>query len=151
MFMNLPKSPQDTTNRKAGFSLLEMLIVIGIIGMLAGLIIFNIEGTFGGAQESAAREYVETSMAAPLLQYRIHMGSYPTTEQGLQALLTPPADENAASRWKGPYVKNSEALLDPWQQPYQYKFPGERNPNSYDLFSMGPDQTPSEDDIGNWD
>lgn len=143
--------PSLTRPRQAAFTIIEMLIVLGIIGMIAGLIVFNTDTLFADAERSAAESFVTNSVAAPLLQYRLHMGSYPTTEQGLQALLTPPGDQAAAARWKGPYLRSSQDILDPWERPYQYKFPGERNPNGYDIYSLGPDGAQSEDDIGNWE
>ncbi|BET65392.1 type II secretion system major pseudopilin GspG [Opitutales bacterium ASA1] len=135
---------------RAAFTLLEMLIVIALIALLAGFTIANLDKLFGGSQEDVARVFVTSSMQAPLTAYKIQMGSYPSTAQGLQALLTAP--DGASSRWKGPYLKTpgNAVPLDPWQKPYQYRFPGTRNPGSYDLFSFGPDGVESGDDIGNW-
>ena len=134
----------DGHRRRAAFSLIEMLIVLAIIGMIVGLIVGNFSGIFEGNQKDAARSFVENSLEAPLLQYKIHMGSYPSS---LDALLTAPGGERS-NRWQGPYIK--EQPEDPWGNPYQYRYPGTKNTGSYDLFSLGPDGTPSEDDIGNW-
>lgn len=133
-----------------GFSLVEILIVLALMGMLLGLVIFNSEAIFGGGQKKVAKLFVSKSADVPLMAYRTHMGNYPTTEEGLQALLKAPMGKS--SRWNGPYIKDKEGLLDPWGNPYQYRYPGVHNRNSYDLWSMGPGgQSGDEDDIGNWD
>ncbi|MGJ3241919.1 MAG: type II secretion system major pseudopilin GspG [Opitutales bacterium] len=132
--------------RRSGFSLIEILIVIALIAMLATLVITNLDVIFGGQQEKVAQLWVKSAAKAPLTKYRIDTGSYPTTEQGLQALVqAPPGKEG---QWKGPYIE--EIPTDPWNNPYQYRFPGEKNATGYDLWSLGPDGQPSEDDIGNW-
>ena len=130
----------------AGFSLIEILIVLGIMALLAGVVIVNVEGIFGGSQAKAAEIFVKTSVKAPLLQYKLHIGRYPSTAEGLKALLSAPSGKTA--KWKGPYVDSLPD--DPWGKPYQYRFPGAKNKNSFDLFSYGPDGTESSDDIGNW-
>lgn len=139
----------DATSCRArrGFSLLEILIVIALIAMLAGVTIVAVEQLFGGGQESIAQTFVDTTAPTALMAYRLNMGGYPTTDQGLAALRTAPS--NAGNRWKGPYLKKDP--LDPWGNPYQYRSPGTRNPNLYDIWSLGPDGTESGDDIGNWE
>lgn len=134
-------------NSRAGFSLVEMLVVIGLIVVVAALVVTNVGRIFGGGQEDAARLFVNNSLNASLLKFRMDMGSYPTTEQGLQALMTPPG--NAGNRWRGPYI--DRIPNDPWGNPYQYRYPGVRNVGSFDLWSWGPDGVESGDDIGNWD
>lgn len=134
------------TRRSAGFSLLEILIVLALIGMLAALVISNLDKILGSGQEEVARVFVNESMVSPLMSYRINVGRYPTTEEGLDALLNKPGE--GADNWKGPYVKSLPE--DPWGQPYQYRFPGEKNPDSYDLWSFGPDGVDSDQNIGNW-
>lgn len=133
-------------NSRAGFSLVEMLIVIALIVVVAGLVVTNVGRIFGGGQEDAARLFVNNSLNAPLLKFRMDMGSYPTTEQGLQALMTAPA--NAGNRWRGPYI--DRIPNDPWGNPYQYRYPGVRKVGGFDLWSWGPDGVESADDIGNW-
>ena len=136
--------------RAAGFTLLEILVVLAIIGLLAGLAITNVDKIFGGAQGSTASLFVRESMKTSLTTYRIHMGNYPSTSEGLQALISRPATK--ADRWHGPYIEGGKLPLDPWGEPYQYAYPGTRNKSSYDLWSKGPDkQSGTEDDIGNWD
>ena len=137
-------------SRRAAFTLFEILIVIALIALLAGVAITNVGKIFGGSQEQIAQLFVNDAMKAPLTSYRIHVGSYPTTQEGIQALLTAP--EGSGGRWKGPYIdtKGSKLPIDPWGSPYKYRYPGTRKPDSYDLFSYGPDRQESSDDIGNW-
>lgn len=141
---------ESLRRRRAAFTLFEMLIVIALIALLAGVAITNVDKIFGQNQVQIAQIFVSDTMKAPLTSYRIHMGSYPTTAQGLQALLTAP--DGASDRWKGPYLDTSGNKLpvDPWQHPYQYRYPGTKNPEKYDLYSYGPDGVESGDDIGNW-
>jgi general secretion pathway protein G len=80
----------------------------------------------------------------------MHILDFPSTSEGLQALITPPA--NKAAQWVGPYITESKVPNDPWGEPYQYVYPGQKNKGSYDLWSKGPDkQSGTADDIGNWD
>lgn len=133
--------------RKA-FTLLEILVVIALIALLAGLTVSNIGGMFSGGQEKAAKLFVTTSMQSPLMAYRMDMGAYPTTEEGLMVLIKAP--EGAGAQWRKPYVNLKELPKDPWGKEYLYRCPGIKNPDSYDLWSLGPDRVESDDDIGNW-
>lgn len=167
---NTTRRPQNTTtdnpaaplllstiaNRKSGiagsaaFTLMEILIVVAIIGLLVGLAVSNLGGIFSGAQTDTAKTFVSTSIEVPLLNYRMHVGDYPSTSEGLQALVTAPAGKEAS--WRGPYLKSSGTLIDPWKEPYVYRYPGTNNKTGYDIFSKGPDKTEgTADDIGNWD
>lgn len=135
----------------SGFTLLEILLALGILAMLVALAVTNVGKILGGAQDSVAKTFVRESMKTPLTAYRISVGDYPSTEEGLQALVTAP--ENKADRWKGPYVDvpGGKLPLDPWGEPYQYRYPGVHNKDGYDLWSKGPDKTDgTDDDIGNW-
>ncbi len=134
---------------KEGFTLVEMILVIGLIVMLASLVIFNVDSIFGGNQEEIARHKVNVSFSTPLTTYKMHMGTYPSTEEGLIALLQAP--ESDRGRWKGPYITKKDDLLDPWQSELKYRYPGTRNQRGYDLYSLGPDKVESADDIGNWE
>ncbi|MFZ5495060.1 MAG: type II secretion system major pseudopilin GspG [Verrucomicrobiota bacterium] len=129
------------------FTLLEMIVVLGILALLATLLITKTEGIFGRGQETVAKVFVRDSLKTALERYRMDLGSYPTTAEGLAVLVTAPA--NAAGNWHGPYT--DPIPPDPWGQPYQYRCPGTRNKSGYDLFSKGIDKTEgTDDDIGNW-
>ncbi|MBC2604468.1 type II secretion system major pseudopilin GspG [Pelagicoccus albus] len=134
--------------KKSGFTLVEILLVLGLIALLMGVVVVNVDGIFGGQQEEMTKMKINESLSAPLFKYKTDTGNYPTTEQGLQALLTKPSNDRG--RWRGPYVKSEESLLDAWNQELKYRFPGTQNPGSYDLYSLGADGTESGDDIGNW-
>lgn len=100
---------------------------------------------------STAKMFVNSTLEAPLMSYRSHLGDYPSTEEGLRALVSAP--DGKSDRWRGPYVRSMNGKLpsDPWGEPYQYRYPGFKNPESYDLFSKGPDRKANTaDDIGNW-
>lgn len=131
---------------RSGFSLIEILIVIALIAMLAGLVVTNLDTIMGSNQEKIAETFVNTTLKVPLTQYRFHLGSYPSTEEGLKALTQAPAGKEA--QWKGPYIDSLP--LDPWGRPYQYQFPGTRNPSGYDLWSTGPTPENTDSHIGNW-
>lgn len=140
-----------TANRASAFTLLEILVVLAIIGLLAGLAITNSDKIFGQSQEAVAKIFVRDSLKTSLVRYRIDLGDYPSTAEGMAALLAAPAGK--AERWRGPYIDapGNRAPTDPWLEPYQYRYPGEKNKGGYDLFSKGPDKTEgTEDDIGNW-
>lgn len=149
-----PSHPSATTRRFArrgsarrGFTLLEILVVLAIVALLATLAITNVDKIFGDAQSSTAQLFVRESMKTPLTTYRIHMGDYPSTTEGLQALVVRPG---TTGNWRGPYIEGG-VPIDPWGEPYQYRFPGQKNKGSYDLWSKGPDkQSGTDDDIGNW-
>ncbi len=145
-----PKQP-CSFDRKSGFSLIEILIVIALIAVLATVAIGNLGGIFGGQQEKVAKIFVTQTLKTALVPYRLDVGNYPSTEEGLNALVKAPAGKEG--KWKGPYLEATEAPLDPWDKPYKYKFPGSKNVNGargYDAWSLGPDGVESADDIGNW-
>jgi general secretion pathway protein G len=123
------------SNRCRGFTLLEVLVVIVIIGLLAGIVAPRIIGHLSESKSTAARAQISAFEKA-LDSFRLEVGSYPTTEQGLAALVTRP---DGVAKWNGPYLRK-EIPLDPWGRPYQYKFPGERR--DFDLLSLGHDGQP---------
>jgi len=143
-----PAQPALWGRAKDAFTLVEMILVIGLIALLAGLVIGNVDKIFGENQAQLAHYKVNESFKAPLTSYRIHMGRYPTTSEGLEALLKRP--EGDQGRWRGPYIESEKDLLDPWGNKLQYRYPGSKREGSYDLFSHGPDGKESDDDIGNW-
>jgi general secretion pathway protein G len=137
--------------RHHAFTLLEILVVLAIIGLLVGLVVSNTDKIFGQSQEAVARIFVRDSLKTPLVRYRIDLGDYPSTSEGLAALIVAPS--NGADKWRGPYldVIGGKLPVDPWGQPYEYRYPGVKNPGSYDVYSKGPDKTAeTADDIGNW-
>ncbi|MGF1453011.1 MAG: type II secretion system major pseudopilin GspG [Opitutales bacterium] len=139
-------SPRASTR---GFTLLEILVVIGLVGALMAVLVGGLVQQGGSADREIARIFVQQSAQTPLQAFRLNMNRYPTTEEGLQALVTAPS--GAGSRWAGPYTE-PENLVDPWGQPYQYRFPGQHNPGRPDIWSAGPDgQSGTADDVTNWE
>ena len=133
------------------FTLLEIIVMVGILALLATLLITKTEGIFGNSQKTIAKIFVQDSLKTSLERYRMDLGSFPSTSEGLAVLMSAPA--NAAGNWRGPYADTpgGKPPLDPWGEPYQYRSPGTHNKSSYDLFSKGPDKTEgTDDDIGNW-
>ena len=146
-----PLQKNPSRRLRKGFTLLEILITIAIMALLVGVVVQNLDKFFGQGQEGAAKIFVRNSLEAPLLSYRRDLGDYPSTEEGIKALIKAP--EGKSDQWKGPYIKvpGGNAPNDPWGNPYQYRYPGTHNTDSYDLFSMGRDKQPdTPDDIGNW-
>jgi general secretion pathway protein G len=131
----------------AGFTLLELLVVMVIIGLLAGFVAPKFFAQIGKSEAKTARAQID-SLEKALDQYRLDLGRYPTNEQGLAALTERPAGE---TKWAGPYLKK-QVPPDPWARPYVYKFPGEHG--EYDLFTYGKDGQPGgtgeAEDIVNW-
>ncbi len=123
-----------TEARESGYTLLEILIVLAILGLIAMFAVPNLMKLFGSAKSDVALIQI-SNLKASLDIYRLENGSYPTEGQGLDALLRKP--ETAPVTWNGPYVDKPEGLIDPWGNPYHYRRPGTDGP--YDLFSFGAD------------
>ena len=119
--------------KQAGFTLLELLVVLGIIAMLAGLVGPQVMKHMGESKVKAAKVQLE-DLAQTLDMYKLDVGSYPTSEQGLNALIENPGD---IQRWNGPYLRKSKVPLDPWNQEYKYTSPGEHG--KFDIVSLGAD------------
>ena len=138
---------QSKSLLQLGFTLIELLVVLVILGLLIGYVGPKYFAQLGKSEVKVARAQV-SSFSKALDQYRLDLGHYPTTEQGLSALNAKPASE---SKWEGPYLEKS-IPKDPWDRPYQYKSPGEHG--DYDLFSLGKDGatggTGDNVDITNW-
>jgi general secretion pathway protein G len=138
--------------RRHGFTLVEMLVVITVIAILASLVTPMVFRNVGDAKLAATRAQIE-SLGLALDAYRLDNDVYPSTAQGLEALSRQPAGEPGARNWRGPYLKKT-VPLDPYGRPYVYRSPGEANPTSYDLSSLGRDGAPGgsgEDaDVTSW-
>ncbi len=124
-------------NIAAGFSLMEMLVVLAIIGMIVGLVGPKIFKAFDTATVQTAQTQV-TLLRNAVGSFRLEMGRYPTTQEGLAVLVKPPADAASATRWKGPYIDQLEVPLDPWKHPYMYSVPGAGG-QPFALYSLGSD------------
>lgn len=136
---------------ESGLTLIEVMLVVIIIGVLIALVVPQFSGRTEQARKTAAKSDIQANIAIALEMYYLDNGTYPTTEQGLEALLNKPDMPPLPLSWNGPYLKKNTALLDPWKGKYIYISPGEHNPESYDLSSYGPDrQEGGGDDINNW-
>jgi general secretion pathway protein G len=133
----------EPSDHEAGFTILEILVVITIIGLLIGLVAPAALRQLGGARVSVAKQSVER-LSTVLDLYSLDMGSYPSTEQGLTALVQKPA---GAANWNGPYVKGDTVPLDPWSRPYVYRRPSERQGRDFDLCSTGPNGDAAQRDM----
>lgn len=135
--------------RDSGFTLLELLVVLGIISMLAGLVGPKVMKHMADAKVKAAKVQI-SEIGQALEMYKLDLDRYPTTAQGLTALIEAPSD---AKRWNGPYLSKSKVPVDPWQQEYHYASPGEHG--NFDLFSYGSDEKEGgegeDQDIVSWE
>jgi general secretion pathway protein G len=142
MIRDLPSLP-----RPAGFTLLELLVVMVIIGLLAGYVAPRYFSQVGKSEIKVAQAQI-VAFEKALDTYRLDIGRYPSTEQGLTALMQRPQNE---PKWNGPYLQKA-IPLDPWGKPYQYKSPGERG--EFDIWSFGKDGQPGgtgeNADVTNW-
>lgn len=138
-------------DQERGFTLIEIMLVVVIIGILTAMIVPNIAGRSDQARKTAARTDIESNLATALDLYHMDTGRYPTTEQGLSALLTAPTVSPVSPQWNGPYLKKRKIPKDPWGHDYVYVCPGVHNPDNYDLSSLGPDGVENRNDITNWE
>ncbi len=132
---------------KAGFTLVEIMLVVIIIGALAAMIIPRLSGRGEEAKAKVAKSDIDANLATALKLYELDNGSYPTTAQGLAALRVKPNTNPLPQNWNGPYVEKDP--IDPWGRPYIYASPGEHR-SDYDLSSKGKDATSDKDEISNW-
>lgn len=131
-----------------GYTLVELLVVLAILGLLVALAAPRVIKYLGSAKSDTAKIQIE-KLAGVLDLYRLELGRYPTDEEGLAALVEKPAQ---ADGWNGPYLKNRDSLTDPWGKPYVYKSPGEHG--EYDLYTLGADGKEGgegeDKDVANW-
>lgn len=117
----------------AGFTLVELLVVLAILGLIAAIAVPQTIGYLGRAKSNTAGIQID-NLGAALDLYRLDVGRYPSDSEGLEALVNSPGD---VGNWAGPYLRKASSLLDPWKKPYEYRFPGQNG--EYDLFSLGAD------------
>lgn len=136
-------------NNNKGFTFVEIMVVVIILGVLAAMVLPKFMGRTEEARVNAADSQLGV-FATALDAYELDNGKFPTTEQGLDALVKEPTTPPVPRRWKGPYLQKG-IPKDPWGQAYLFKSPGTRNPRSYDLLCYGPDgKEGGGDDISNW-
>lgn len=136
---------KKTVNRQGGFTLIEVMVVVVILGILAAILVPKVMDRPDQARITKAKQDIR-ALEAALNLYKLDNYVYPTTDQGLEALLEKPSSPEPPNWKDGGYV--DRLPKDPWNQDYLYLSPGEKG--SIDIFSMGVDQQPSDDDIGNW-
>lgn len=135
---------------RSAFTLVEVMLVLVIILAIAGLAIVAIPNMRESANIRQAQGYVK-ALSTALELYQVDVGRFPTSDQGLNALLDAPQDLSDPSKWRGPYLKDNAQTHDPWDNPYQYESPGSRSRAGYEVWSFGPDGTNgTDDDIGNF-
>jgi len=135
-----------TSWRRGGFTLVELLLVLTILAILAGVVLPNLIKRKGDSQEAAAKTQLAAFETA-LNMFEVDNGHLPKGANGLQSLITKPGD---AQNWKGPYLQKNKVPLDPWNNPYIYEAPGRHNPATFDLYSKGRDGLGGTNTIGNW-
>jgi general secretion pathway protein G len=154
-FLANPIGHARITRSQAGFTLIEIMVVVVIIGLLLTVVASNVTRQLGTAESVKSRadiQGMETAMAG----YRLDNGFYPTTEQGIEALIVQPTGEPVPRRWNGPYLKGHSTIpKDRWGNEYLYMSPGVHNPDSFDLWTRGQDGQDGGEggasDIGNWE
>jgi len=131
--------------KKEGFTLIELMLVVIIISALAAMVLPRLAGRSEQARVAAANADVRANIATALKLYELDNGRFPTTSEGLAALLT---KSSSATNWNGPYLEKEP--IDPWSRSYEYKSPGQNRPQDYDLYSLGADGQEGSDDVTNW-
>jgi general secretion pathway protein G len=148
--MNTTKHPihhrPPQPSRRRGFTLVELLLVLTILAILAGIVLPKFSGVSQKAQNTAAKTDISNFKTA-LSMFEMDMGYFPPAANGLQALVVKPS--GAGSKWRK-YLDVDKIPNDPWNNPYVYENPGKHNPDTYDVYSLGPDGKGGKDAIGNW-
>ncbi|MBI4683144.1 MAG: type II secretion system major pseudopilin GspG [Nitrospirae bacterium] len=132
--MNNVERAKSKEQRAKGFTLIELMVVMIILGLLAALVVPRMFGRVGQAKQNAASSQIEL-LGTALDSFRLDVGRYPTTAEGLAALVT---QTSGIENWNGPYLKKIEVPLDPWNNPYVYESPGKNG--DYDIYSYGADK-----------
>jgi len=144
----MPK--RNTQQNFHGFTLIEIMVVVVILGILAATIIPQFMGTTHDAKVSAAKAHI-AELESALERFYVHMDRYPNPDENLKVLVDAPLNDDN-KKWRGPYIK--QLRDDPWGNPYQYRLPGTHHPTSFDLWSRGADGRDGGEgeaaDIGNW-
>ena len=130
----------------SGFTLIEIMLVVIIIGALVAMVVPRLAGRSEQAKVAAARADINANIATALKLFELDNGSFPTSAEGLGALSIKPS---SAYNWNGPYIERK--AIDPWGREYQYKCPGEHRKRDYDLYSLGRDGQQGNDDVTNWE
>lgn len=140
---------QSQSKQSAGFTLIEIMVVVVILGILAATIVPQFIGAKHDARVSAAKATI-AELESAIERFNIHFDRPPTAEEGLNALVEAPPESD--QKWRGPYIKLLR--LDPWKNPYQYRYPGVHHPSSFDLWSRAADGVDGGEgegvDLGNW-
>ncbi|MGF1525320.1 MAG: type II secretion system major pseudopilin GspG [Candidatus Competibacterales bacterium] len=143
----IPHYPQP---RRRGFTLIELLVVLVILGLLAGLVGPQLMKNIGTASRGTAEQQVE-QFVTTLDMYRLEVGRYPSSDEGLEALIQQPS---GVDRWNGPYLRKEKLPMDPWGNEYVYRAPGD-NGRPFEVYSMGADGAPGGEgdnqDIVSWE
>jgi general secretion pathway protein G len=146
----IPRTRRRTPHaavRHAGFTLVEVLLVLIILVIIGSIVVPNLFGVKDKANIDAAKAQV-TSLKGAMQMYRLDFNKYPGT---LKELMEKPSDNTQSDKWHGPYLEG-KMKTDPWGHEYQYQSPGKKNTDGYDIWSTGPDgQNGTDDDIGNWE
>jgi general secretion pathway protein G len=142
------KSMDDRRAGEAGFTLIELLVVMVILVLLASLVAPRVIGYLGSSRTKSAKVQIE-SLSTSLELYKLDTGRYPDAREGLNALVQRPGD---LSSWNGPYLKKDKVPLDPWGQPYIYRYPGQHGP--FDILTLGADKKEGgqgeDQDVASW-
>ncbi|MBM4142720.1 MAG: type II secretion system protein GspG [Lentisphaerae bacterium] len=128
----------------SGFTLIELMVVVIIIAALAGMVLPRVLPATDEAKSNIALGDI-AGITLALKMYRLHNDRFPSTEEGLDALMAAPS---TARNWKGPYLEKK--ARDPWKRPYNYRYPGSHNPHGFDIWSLGPSEEDAGDDVTNW-